>query len=201
MESAVVHALAITVVVILLLWVSTVAALVFITVRGVRRLIRAGRARMRRLGLSGGSGSRGIGLIGPSASATVGSAGWWVTQRDRHRMWRAVSAAEHAIGVAKRAGAPVGELPTLAGELVTAARSVDAVLRASARSHRTRTLARQEGAAIEATAAGLYRAALESLRMVAEGASNHVVSAARVEVEALAAGLRAAREASGYPAR
>jgi hypothetical protein len=200
MGSAVEHALIITVVIIMLLWMSTVAALAFVTVRGVRRLSRAGRAWMHRL-VSSGSGSRDIGALRASASATVGSPGWWVAQHDRHRMWRAVSAAEHAVGVTKRAGAPVGNLPTLAAELATAARGVDAVLRASARSRSLMSGARNERARIEAAAADLHRAALESLKVVAEGATDHVVSAARVEVHAMAAGLRAARDASRHPAR
>jgi hypothetical protein len=201
MGSAVEHALIITVVIIMLLWMSTVAAVAFVMVRGVRRLSRAGRAWMHRLVVSSGSGSRDIGALRASASATLGSPGWWVAQRDRHRMWRDVSAAEHAVGVAKRAGAPVGDLPTLASELATAARGVDAVLRASARSRSMMSEARNERARIEAAAADLHRATLESLRMMAEGATDHVVSAARVEVHALAAGLRAARDASGHPAR
>jgi hypothetical protein len=201
MGSAVEHALIITVVIIVLLWMSTVAALAFVTVRGVRRLSRAGRAWMHLLVVSNGSGSRDIGALRASASATVGSPGWWVAQRDRHRMWRAVSATEHAVGVAKRAGAPVGDLPTLARELAPAARGVDAVLRASARSPSMMSEARNERARIEAAAADLHRVTLESLRMVAEGATDHVESAARVEVHAVAAGLRAARDASGHPAR
>jgi hypothetical protein len=201
MGSAVEQALIITVVLVMLLWMSTVAALAFVTVRGVRRLSGAGRAWMRRLDVPSGSASRDIGALRASASATVGSPCWWVAQRDRHRMWRAVTAADHAVGVAKRAGAPVGDLPTLARELATAARGVDAVLCASARSRSMMSEARTEGARIEAAAADLHGAALESLRMVAEGATDHVVSAARVEVHAMAAGLRAARDASGQPGR
>jgi hypothetical protein len=201
MGSAVEHALTITVVIVMLLWMSTFAAVAFVTVRGVRRLSGAGRAWMRRLVVSSASGSRDIGALRATASATVGSPGWWVAQRDRHRMWRAVSAADHAVGVAKRAGAPVGELPTIARELATAARGVDAVLRASARSHSLMSEARNQGARIEAAAADVHRATLESLSMLATGATDHVISAARVEVHALAAGLHAARDASGHPGR
>ena len=201
MGSTVEHALIITVVIVMLLWMSTVAALAFVAVRGVRRLSRVGRAWMLRSVVSSGSGTRDIGALYASASATVGSFGWWVAQRDRHRMWRAVSAADHAVGIAKRAGVPVGDLPTLARELVTAARGVDAVLRVSARSDSMMSEARNQRARIEAAAADLHRATLESLRMVAEGATDHVVSAARVEGHALAAGLRAAQDASGHPGR
>jgi hypothetical protein len=183
-------------VVILVLWLATVAAVAVVTVRGVRRASRVARAWLHR-GAAAGSGRPGIEALRATASATVGSPRWWLVQHDRHRMWRAVSAAQHAVEVARRSGAPVGDLPALTRELGQAAAGVDAVLRASARSATPPKEARTARAGIEETAAGLHRAAMESLTTVAESATDRVASATRVEVDALAAGLRAARAAAG----
>lgn len=203
MASAVGQALIFVAVVIVLLWMSFLAFLAVVAMRGVRRLARVGRTWTGGQETSVGTRGQGAGSVRASAcaSATIGSAGWWIAQRDRHRMWRAVSSAGHAVGVAQRAGAPVGDLPSLARELERAARHVDAVLRASARSGSMRREVRYERVRIEAAAADLHRAALESLATVADVATEDVVTATRIERDALSAGLGVVRKASGHPSR
>src|SRR5436190_12110865 len=174
-------------------WLAMLAAVVFVTVRAVRRVFRAGRQWVHRAGMSGGVRRPEPGAVRAVAAATVASPGWWVAQRDRQRMWRSVSSAEHAVRVAQRSGAPVGDMPSLTRQLRSAASGVDAVLRASARDRSLRNETSAQLTHIEAAAADLQSAALHSLRMVAGPETDDVVSAARIEVEALAAGLRAAR--------
>lgn len=184
-----------------LLVVTTLAATATVAVRGARRRYRAGRERLRLLGVSAGPRRGDLGALSAVAAATVGSPGWWAVQRHRHRMWRTVVSADHAVGVAQRSAAPVGDLPVLVRRLTTAASGVDAVLRASARVPSLRRAARSERDRIEAAAVDIHRAALESLTVVANTDTDPVVSAVRIEVAALAAGLRAAQQAPQRPAQ
>lgn len=111
-------------------------------------------------------------------------------------MWRAVRGAEQAVKAAQKTGAPVGDLPIVTRQLVTAARGVDAVLRASALDASSRHETRAELARIESASSDVRRAALDSLRLVTNGQTDDVVAAARIERTALAAGVRAVRTAS-----
>jgi hypothetical protein len=175
-----------------LLVVVTTGAAVFVVVRGVRRRYRAARARLLALrpvqpdlvGLLRGSGS--------VAAASIGSPGWWTVQNRRHRMWKAVTSAEHAVGVARQADVAVGDLPALAARLHAAAEGVDAVLRASGRQGSLRDEDRLDCDRIEAAASDLRTAALSSLRSGSHAETDTVVSAVQIEVAALAAGVRAA---------
>jgi hypothetical protein len=164
----------------------------FVVVRRVRRRYRVARARL----LAVRAAHRDVyGLLrvsGSVASASLGSPGWWMVQNRRHRMWRAVTSAEHAVGVARRADAAVGDLPSLAGRLRTAANGVDAVLRASGRQGSLRDQDRQDCDRIVAAATDLRTAALSSLGSDSHADTQNVVSAVQLEVAALAAGLRAA---------
>ena len=182
-----------------LLVISTMAAATTLVVRGVRRRYRAVRSQVGLLGLRSGSGP-GLPAVRAAAVATLASPAWWAVQRDRHRMWRVVSSAEHAVVVAQQAGAPVGDLPALSRQLTAAAGGVDAVLRASARSSSLRREVTGERRRMEAAAADLQGAALDSLRMVAAAETEPVLSQVRLEVAALAAGLRAAGHTSKHPA-
>jgi hypothetical protein len=175
----------------LLVVVGTGAAVV-VVVRRVRRRYRAARARLLALrraqpdlhGLLRGSGS--------VAAASIGSPGWWTVQSRRHRMWKAVTSAEHAVGVARQTDVAVGDLPALAGRLHAAALGVDAVLRASGRQGSLRDEDRQDCDRIVAAASDLRAAALSSLRSGSHADTDTVVSAVQIEVAALAAGVRAA---------
>jgi hypothetical protein len=167
------------------------AVLVF-AVRAVRRRYRVARERLRAFRRPPAPDSVAPPRPGSVALATLGSPGWWAVQHRRHRMWRAVSAAEHAVEVARRSGAPVGDLPVLSRQLGSAARGVDSVLRASARLGALREDDRTDSRRIEAAAASIHDAALSSLRSVSRRETEPVVSAVQVEVAALAAGVRAA---------
>jgi hypothetical protein len=185
------------VIVIAVMWVLlvlTTAAAITVAVRAVRRTYRSGRERLRRIGGSVGPGHLDLGVLGAVASATVGSPGWWAVQSRRHRMWRSVSSAEHAVDVARRSAAAVGDLPLLVRQLSMTADRVDAVLRASARVRSLRGEARSELYRIEAAAVDIHRAALNSLKLVGDTDTESVVSAIRIEVSALAAGVRAAQQ-------
>lgn len=167
----------------------TVGAVTAVVLRAVRRRYRRARARFRLVA------PRGLGdLPVPSSivGATVGSPGWWAVQTRRHRMWKAVSSAEHAVGVAHAADVALGDLPALTHQLRSAATSVDAVLRASARVGPLRAEDRADCDRIEAAAADIHAAALSSLRQASHTDAEPVASAVRIEVAALAAGIRAA---------
>lgn len=167
--------------------VSVTALMVTMTVRGVRRVRRSLRAGFALPPLA----ARAMGA--PRAGTVpVASPAWWGLARRRHAMWRAVSSAEQAVETARREGAPVGDLPGLAGRLRAAAVGVDAVLRASAGARSLTRDADVERARIEAAAHEVHQAAVDSLRLVAPVDAEPVLSAVRLEVTALAAGVRAA---------
>jgi len=108
-------------------------------------------------------------------------------------MWRAVASAENAVRVADQSDVAVGELPMLASQLRSAAEGVDAVLRAGILSGPLRREDRVDCERIEAAAADIRGAALSSLRSASAADADPLVSAVRIEVAALHAGVRAAR--------
>jgi len=189
---AVVEQVLIAVGVVGLLFIVAAGVGAVVVVRGVRRRYRSARARVlavrgRQHDLEGF-----LRVSGSVASASIGSPGWWAAQNRRHRMWRSVTSAEHAISVARRADVAVGDLPSLAGRLHTAASGVDAVLRASGRQGSLRDQDRVDCDRIMAAASDLRSAALSSLRFGSHADTETVVSAVQLEVAALAAGVRAA---------
>ena len=174
-----------------MLAVITTGVLAVLVVRGVRRRYRSARVRLRDFrasSLSPGSTR----VPGSAALSAVGSPGWWTAQNRRHRMWRAVSSAEHSVGLARRSEVPVGDLPALTAQLTAAAGGVDAVLRASARSGSLRKEDRAACDRITAAATDIHAAALSSLRSASHADTDPVLSAVQIEVAALAAGVRAA---------
>jgi len=174
--------------------VGLIAAVVLtvVVVRGVRRRVRSVRQRLRVLGWSTAPRSRPQRPPTSVAAATVGSPGWWLVQNRRHRMWRAVSSAEHAVDIARRSEVAVGDLPHLADRLRAAALGVDSVLRASARRGSLRAEDRADCDRIEEAAADIHGAAVSSLSSVAHGDTEPLLSAVQIEVAALASGVRAA---------
>ena len=200
---------------VLALVLTTVAVMGVITVRRVRRTLRAARETCRRVGATITSGRRrldpvrarrqsaspmSVGAFAATTRATVGSPGWWIVQRDRRHLWRTVAAAEHAVKVAQRSNVTVGDLPILAAQLDTAARGVDSVYRASSRVRSLRPQARRDARGIEVAARDIHHAALDSLRATATADTEPMLSAIRIEVAALAAGARAARTFPRLPA-
>jgi len=176
----------------LLLVLATGAGAVLV-VRRARRRYRAARARLlasraSQLDLQGL-----IRLSSSAAVASIGSPGWWSAQTHRHRMWRAVSSAEHAVEVARRADVAVGDLPALVSRLSHAASGVDAVLRASDRQGRLCEQDRADCDRIMAAASDLRAAAMSSLRSTSHADTDTIASAVQIEVAALAAGVRASR--------
>jgi hypothetical protein len=159
----------------------TTGAVAYVAVRSVRRRYRAARERVRSVRVP----------TAPVAVATVSSPTWWTVQHRRHRMWRAVSSAEHAVAVARRSDVPVGDLPALTAQLSSAARGVDAVLRAGAHGTALRPEDRAACDRVVEAAGDIHRAALSSLRF-AQADTDPLLTAVQIEVAALAAGVRAA---------
>jgi hypothetical protein len=163
-----------------------------VVVRRVRRRYRSARARIVAFRASQPDVHHVVRASSSYAVATVGSPGWWAAQNQRHRMWKAVSSAEHAVNVARRADVAVGDLPALARRLNAAATGLDATLRASGREGSVRAEDRSDCDRIVAAAHELRTAAMSSLRSESHADTDTVVSAVQLEVAALAAGLRAA---------
>jgi len=178
--------------VMVLLFLITTCVAAVLVVRRVRRGYRTVRARL----LAAGARHPELGSVvrtsGSAAMASIGSPGWWAVQNRRHRMWKSVTSAEHAVSVARRADVPVGDLPVLARRLRAAATGVDAVLRASSLQGSLRNQDRVECDQVVAAASDLRAAALSSLRSDAHTEIESLVSAVRIEVAAVAAGVRAA---------
>jgi hypothetical protein len=162
-------------------------------VRNVRRRYRAVRARIAAFRLA--TTRPGHAFRAPTSFVVdrLGSPGWWAVQNRRHRLWRAVSSAEHAVLLARRAEVAVGELPMLACQLRSAAEGVDSLLRADVLFGSIRRENRADCERIEALAADIQRAAVSSLRGASHADAEPLVSAVQIEVAALAAGVRAAR--------
>ena len=80
--------------------------------------VLAGRAR----GATAGAGTAGWRWL---LSRPVPDRRWRSAVRCRRQLWRAVSAAEHAVAVARGGGAPTGELDVLCRRLRQAAGSLD----------------------------------------------------------------------------
>jgi hypothetical protein len=192
MEWLVVEDMLIAAGVLSVLFMIATGAVVVVVARRLRRRYRAARARLVAVR---GSQPKPRNLLRVSSSAAVPSIGspvWWMVQSRRHRMWRAVASAEHAVGIARRADVAVGDLPALAQRLSEAASGVDAVLRASVRQGSLREQDRLDCDRIVAAADELRAAALSSLRTGSHADTDTVVSAVQIEVAALAAGVRAA---------
>jgi hypothetical protein len=174
-----------------MLVVVTTGVLTVLVLRAVRRRYRSARERLR--GFRASSPNPGSTRVPGSATlSAAGSPAWWAAQNRRHRMWRAVSSAEHSVGLARRSEVAVGDLPALTAQLTAAAEGVDAVLRASARSGSLREEDRAACDRITAAAADIHAAALTSLRSASRADTDPLVSAVQIEVAALAAGVRAA---------
>jgi hypothetical protein len=182
-----------------------VVAFIFLTaaatiiVRRVRRRWhlerRPGRSRLSGYGLAhmvSVSGRHAVASMGLNAVDTVASPRWWATQQARRRMWRAMAAARHAVTVARRASAPIGDLPALLRQLEVAARSADALARAGAHGPGRAQPVIAEVGRIEDAATRLQDAAVQSLQALATADVDPLLPAVRREVAALAAGARAA---------
>jgi hypothetical protein len=151
--------------------------------------VRAARRRLRRwrhVRAAVPWASRGaVSLVAVVASSPVTDRRWWTAQQQRHNMWRAVSAAERAVRAARSAGAPTGDLRVLVRQLRTAARSVDAALRAGAGT-------KGQVTEVVATAREIQQVAADALLSVARPESAGIAAAVEIEVAALRHGLATA---------
>lgn len=163
-------------------------ALLFGRTRRKWRMWRAVPARTRRRQVL----ERGVAAV---AAAPVSHPGWWLVQRDRHRLWRAVTAAERAVGTAAASGVPVGDLPALTRRLRRRAESADDVLRASGGTPPSN--ARAAVTELVQLADQVRAAATDALLTVSQDRGSGLAEAIAVEVTALRHGLAAFR--SSYP--
>ena len=186
-------------VLVVLVGVVGLTALTTLMVVRVRRRWRSLResvgARMHGSGLLAGSGTADRGAVSAAAMASgsrLTSPHWWATQQARRRMWRSVTAASHAVKVARASGAPVGDLTTVVRQLEVAARSADALARADADVPGNGRSGVLETRRIEEAALHVQQAALQSLQSIATVEIEPLLPAVRLEAAALAAGVRAA---------
>ena len=82
--------------------------------RRVRRRLEAARRVMAARAAGGGPVSIGSRWL---SSRRLPDRRWIAAARARQELWRAVSAADHAVTAARQAGAPIGELHTLSRRL------------------------------------------------------------------------------------
>jgi hypothetical protein len=133
-------------------------------------------------------------------SQPVPDRGWLAVTRQRRTLWRAVSAAEHAIATAQQAGAPTGDLDPLCRRLRCTAQDADRSLSVA---HAAVSCGRKAGQAQPdlddlLTAAGLIQdAAASAVASLSQPAARDLADDARREAEALAAGLTSAAQAAG----
>ena len=125
---------------------------------------------------------------------------WVAAARTRRRLWRAVTAAEHAVAQARKSGAPTGDLDSLCRRLRQAAadtdRSVAVAGRATAAGTRSDHASSQ--AADLVVAAGLiHDAAASSAASMARPAVASLTQDVHQEVTALSAGLASATPSPG----
>jgi len=154
----------------LLLTLAMFGASIWLMVRSVRRRLRRVRARFGGL--------------------PVVNLSWMQAYGDRHRMWRAVSAAERAVSAAVAADAASGELPSLVRRLRRTAQSVDRLL-AAAGSSASRDVAKELQRVLQLSET-IRAAATEALLTVTTPATSSLAEAVATEVTALRHGLSVA---------
>ena len=181
------------------------AVLVAVTAAAAWWLQRRIRRRLERIGLAAAGRAGGI-------SAGAARAGWrwlwsrplpgrrWIAaSRARRSLWRAVSAADHAVAAARKAGAPTGDLPALCRRLRQAAADADRSLAIAARAAPAATP--REPASAEVTdlvrAAGrIQDAAASAVASLSRPAARSLADDARREADALSAGIASASRAA-----
>lgn len=185
----------------LVLALAILAALVAATwllARAVRRYVRR---RWRRWLATAGGGLAGA-LVQSARWSSLTSLfdpRWWAVQRERRRMWQAVTAASHTVEQAEAAGAPVGDLPRLCVELRGAAAELDRLLSATGTSGpgagatAAERQARRDLQGLLQAAGDVHTAGLVALGHRASPQVADVVSSVRLETAALHSGLTAAR--------
>jgi len=189
-------AFAVLVVLLGLIGLTALATMMVVRLRRRWRSLRGSvRARVHGSGLIAESSPVDRSAVSAAAMASgsrLTSPHWWATQQARRRMWRSVTAASHAVKVARASGAPVGDLTTVVRQLEVAARSADALARADADVPGNGRSGVLETRRIEEAALHVQQAALQSLQSIATVEIEPLLPAVRLEAAALAAGVRAA---------
>src|SRR5258708_39340793 len=167
--------------------------------RGVgRRLqvlskIRAGRARRAAAGRAR-AGSRWL------LSWPLRGRHWVAGGRVRRRLWRAVSAAEHAVALAREGGAPVGDLGGLCGRLRAVAEDADRSLAVAGQATAARgplESASSQVSGLVAAAGQIQDAAAAALASMSQPVVSGLADDVAREVVALSAGMASAAASSG----
>ena len=166
--------------------------------RRVRRRLEAARRVMAARAAGGGPVSIGSRWL---SSRRLPDRRWIAAARARQELWRAISAADHAVTAARQAGAPIGELHTLSRRLRRAAANADRALsvarRAPAAAGELGPVTSQVGDLVK-TAGLIHDAAASAVASVYQPAATNLADDARREAVALSAGIAvAARAAAG----
>jgi len=169
----------------------------------IRRRVRR-RLEMWRLPLTGQARGRTVAGDGAGPrwlwSVPVPDRRWRGGVRARRELWRAVSAAEHAVAAAHRGGAPTGDLFGLCRRLRRAADSVDcslAILQRSAESGAGTDQAIDGARDLITAARQIQAAASTALASVSRPATRDLAEDVRTEVVALTAGIARATGSTG----
>jgi len=127
---------------------------------------------------------------------------WVAATLARRRLWRAVSAAEHAVAQARKAGAPTGDLNCLCHRLRQAAGDTDRSLAIASRAGPPGAppdRVSSQAADLVATAGQIQGAAAHSAASVSQPKVVSLADDVRQEVVALSAGLASAARSSRAP--
>ena len=127
---------------------------------------------------------------------------WVAATLARRRLWRAVSAAEHAVAQARKAGAPTGDLNSLCHRLRQAAIGTDRSLAIASRAMPPGAppdRVSSQAADLVATAGQIQGAAAHSAASVSQPKVVSLADDVRQEVVALSAGLASAARSSRAP--
>jgi len=127
---------------------------------------------------------------------------WVAATLARRRLWRAVSAAEHAVAQARKAGAPTGDLNSLCHRLRQAAGDTDRSLAIASRAMPPGAppdRVSSQAADLVATAGQIQGAAAHSAASVSQPKVVSLADDVRQEVVALSAGLASAARSSRAP--
>jgi hypothetical protein len=127
---------------------------------------------------------------------------WLTAARARRRLWRAVSAAEHAVTQARKVGAPTGDLDGLCRRLRKAATDTGrslAMASCSAPPGGPPDHVSSQAADLVAAAGLIQNAAASSAASVSRPAVTSLADDVRQEVAALSAGLASAAGSSRPP--
>jgi len=120
---------------------------------------------------------------------------WWSIRSERRSLRRAVGAAEHSVGAAVAAGAPVGELPALCRDLRRVYRDTDRRLMLAAMdSHGPDDHVRSQAAAVRGSAGQIRSLAVQTLTETSGPAAGQLAIQVDTEATALAAGWSRLRD-------